>query len=150
MAPPKAGSGRPISTSTLVSRWPGLTAKKQSCTGIGLPKSPSLPESLTSCRSSYPNFRGDQATFLVLVRKARAIRKRESVGSWLFKVAHRVALAARERAAGRAAHERPLIELPAAPIADHMETRELMSLLDEAVHRLPDKYRVPIVLCHFE
>src|SRR5215467_14252606 len=37
-----------------------------------------------------------QATFLVLVRKARSIKKREAVGSWLYGVAHRVALRARE------------------------------------------------------
>src|SRR5262245_15351625 len=39
-----------------------------------------------------------QATFLALVRKAASIGKRESVGSWLYKVAYRVALRARSRA----------------------------------------------------
>ena len=32
-----------------------------------------------------------QATFLVLARKARSISKRESVGSWLYGVAYRIA-----------------------------------------------------------
>ena len=32
-----------------------------------------------------------QATFLVFVRKAGSIGKRQSVGSWLYKVAYRVA-----------------------------------------------------------
>ena len=36
-----------------------------------------------------------QATFLALVRKAGSIGKRESLGSWLHKVAYRVALGAR-------------------------------------------------------
>src|ERR1700687_4785819 len=36
-----------------------------------------------------------QATFLVLVRKARSIGKREAVGSWLYRVAYRVALRAK-------------------------------------------------------
>src|SRR5262245_26267035 len=36
-----------------------------------------------------------QATFLVLARRAASIRKREAVGSWLYGVAHRVALHAR-------------------------------------------------------
>src|SRR5262249_5339273 len=36
-----------------------------------------------------------QAAFLVLVRKAGSIRKGQSVGGWLFQVAHRLALRAR-------------------------------------------------------
>src|SRR5215472_6204253 len=32
-----------------------------------------------------------QATFLTLIRKAGSIRRRDSVGSWLYKVAYRVA-----------------------------------------------------------
>ena len=47
-----------------------------------------------------------QATFLVLLRQAGAIRKRESVGPWLHGVAHRVASCARSAAARRRAHER--------------------------------------------
>src|SRR5262249_19278134 len=39
-----------------------------------------------------------QATFLVLVRKAGSIRKRDSIGSWLFGVAGRVASRARANA----------------------------------------------------
>src|SRR5689334_24596283 len=44
-----------------------------------------------------------QATFLVLVKKARSIGKRQACASWLYKVAYRVALAARDAAAVRAA-----------------------------------------------
>jgi DNA-directed RNA polymerase specialized sigma24 family protein len=39
-----------------------------------------------------------QATFLALVRKAAAIRRRASLGSWLYKVARRVAVEAKTRA----------------------------------------------------
>jgi DNA-directed RNA polymerase specialized sigma24 family protein len=40
-----------------------------------------------------------QATFLVLACRARAVVKRESVGSWLYGVAYRIALRARACAA---------------------------------------------------
>src|SRR5579885_1298049 len=47
-----------------------------------------------------------QATFLVLVRKAGSVRKRGSVGSWLYGVAYRAAVKARARAAAARAQER--------------------------------------------
>src|SRR5437667_12272308 len=40
-----------------------------------------------------------QATFLVLCKKAASVASRESVGSWLYKVAYRTALQARSQAA---------------------------------------------------
>src|SRR5438105_3939692 len=42
-----------------------------------------------------------QATFLVLVRKAGSLDERDSIGHWLYGVAHRVALRARADAARR-------------------------------------------------
>src|ERR1700692_1913562 len=42
-----------------------------------------------------------QAAFLVLVRQTRSIRRKESVGSWLYGVAQRIALKARARKAVR-------------------------------------------------
>jgi RNA polymerase sigma factor (sigma-70 family) len=90
-----------------------------------------------------------QATFLVLVRKAASICKREAVGSWLHKVAYRVALGAREGAARRGRHERPLLaDAPAAEEAAGY--RDMAPVLDEEVNRLPDKYRAPLVLCYLE
>jgi RNA polymerase sigma factor (sigma-70 family) len=89
-----------------------------------------------------------QATFLVLARKAGSIGKRESCASWLYKVAFRVALAARSALAGRAARERPCPdELPAAEAADDLAWRDLRPVLDEEVGRLPEKYRAAFVLC---
>jgi RNA polymerase sigma factor (sigma-70 family) len=92
-----------------------------------------------------------QATFLVLVRKAASIGKRDSVAGWLYRVAYRVALRARSRSACRAAREKPadLAALPAPEVPD-AAWRELRPLLDQEVGHLPEKYRVPVVLCYLE
>src|SRR5438874_7989013 len=55
-----------------------------------------------------------QATFLVLVRKAAALRRPERLGSWLYAVAYRIALQARARAARWRALERQVDHVPAA------------------------------------
>lgn len=89
-----------------------------------------------------------QATFLVLARKARSIRKGEAVGSWLFGVARRVAAHARRLAARRRA-----LDLRAASlIDDRVETRspELWAELYEELDRLPERYRAPVVLHDLE
>jgi RNA polymerase sigma factor (sigma-70 family) len=95
-----------------------------------------------------------QATFLALARKAGSIGRRESLSSWLHKVAYRMALTARAAAAKRTAREQPLFDLPAtAPDFDPSRVaagRELCRLLDAAVNRLPAKQRAPFVLCHLE
>src|SRR5262245_16438032 len=49
-----------------------------------------------------------QACFLVLVRKARSIQQHASVAGWLYRVAYRVALAARARRVRRARYESQL------------------------------------------
>jgi RNA polymerase sigma factor (sigma-70 family) len=94
-----------------------------------------------------------QATLLVLARKAAAIGKRECVGSWLYKVAYRVALRQRERSARRARHEQQADHLPLLP--DHRGGEdpgwgELRSVLDEELNRLAEKHRAPVVLCYLE
>jgi RNA polymerase sigma factor (sigma-70 family) len=91
-----------------------------------------------------------QATFLVLARKAGAIGKRESVGSWLYKVAYRVALRARARAA-RLPRSGALLPEPAAPAPNApWQTAELRPALDAELSRLPEKYRAPLVLHYLE
>src|SRR5271165_2284961 len=47
-----------------------------------------------------------QATFLVLVRRAGSVRKRDSLASWLYGIALRVARRSRTDAARRHVHER--------------------------------------------
>jgi RNA polymerase sigma factor (sigma-70 family) len=91
-----------------------------------------------------------QATFLVLARKAASVRPRELVGHWLYGVAYRTALKARAMNARRRARERRAGGLPRAqPPADD-GTEELLAQLDAALSRLPEKYRVVVVLCELE
>ena len=89
-----------------------------------------------------------QATFLVLVRKAASIARRELVGNWLYGVAYRTALEARAAAARRRTRERQVSPMPEPAADEHADGwRELRPLLDRELSRLPDKYRVAVVLC---
>jgi RNA polymerase sigma factor (sigma-70 family) len=91
-----------------------------------------------------------QATFLVLVRKAAAVKPRELVANWLYGVAYRTAMKARTMTARRRAREKQAGERgrPETPQDDRWQ--ELLPLLDQELARLPDRYRVPIVLCDLE
>jgi RNA polymerase sigma factor (sigma-70 family) len=88
-----------------------------------------------------------QATFLVLARKASSIRSRQVVSSWLYGVAYRTAMKARVMNARRRTKERQAGERtrPQSPLDE-----ELLEKLDHELSRLPDKYRVPVVLCELE
>jgi RNA polymerase sigma-70 factor (ECF subfamily) len=91
-----------------------------------------------------------QVTFLLLVRKAASVRKRESVGPWLYGVARRVALEARGIASRRPVPLRMDPEVPVVDDRDGLERDELHAALHEELGRLPEKYRAPLVLCYFE
>ena len=89
-----------------------------------------------------------QATFLVLARKARSVRRRDSVRSWLYGVASRVAVRARQARARRPGYERQARPPAPADPADAAAGAELRAVLDEEIARLPDRYRLPLVLCY--
>src|SRR5262245_48373365 len=91
-----------------------------------------------------------QAVFLTLVRKAHTIGRRASVASWLHRVAHRVAVEAGRQAARRSAREVPVVEDHLTRPGDDAAWRELRSVLDEELCRLPEKYRAPVVLCYLQ
>jgi RNA polymerase sigma factor (sigma-70 family) len=93
-----------------------------------------------------------QATFLVLVSRAKAIRDGDLLGPWIFGVAHRVAVRARAHAARRYVHERSLTAARAVvePPSRDCERRELRAVLDDELARLPDPLLAPLVLCHLE
>jgi RNA polymerase sigma factor (sigma-70 family) len=91
-----------------------------------------------------------QATFLVLVRHARSIRKPDSLGSWLYGVAYRIARRAKGVRARRAVQEVNLPNIAAPESCPDWLVRDLRGVLDEEVDLLPPKYRLPFVLCHVE
>ena len=91
-----------------------------------------------------------QAAFLVLARKAGSIRKGESVGSFLYGVAYRIAMKERGKRAQRRRREQQAGQaMPTSPLSE-AAFRELQLLLDEGLNRLPEKYRTPFVLCCLE
>jgi RNA polymerase sigma factor (sigma-70 family) len=89
-----------------------------------------------------------QATFLVLFRKARSVRKADSVASWLHGVALRVARRAKADSARRMVHERRGAEMRANDSKTHRP--ESWPELHEEIGRLPARYREPLVLCYLE
>jgi RNA polymerase sigma factor (sigma-70 family) len=88
-----------------------------------------------------------QASFLVLARHATSVRKAEALASWLHGVAYRIAMTVKRNAAVRALRERQRSNMPREQTDTDLAWRELQALLDEEVTRLPEKYRVPFVLC---
>jgi RNA polymerase sigma factor (sigma-70 family) len=90
-----------------------------------------------------------QATFLVLVKRAPALRIEGSLGRWLHGVGRRVALQARRAAARHRARDVRSIELFSAPERDS-DRCELRAILDEEIARLPEKYRDAVVLCDLQ
>jgi RNA polymerase sigma factor (sigma-70 family) len=92
-----------------------------------------------------------QATFLVLLKKVRELWVRDSLGPWLHRVAYRTSCCARSAAARRRRHERRAAEMAASsPCAEVRIGDEIARVLHEEVDRLPERYRVPIVLCDLE
>jgi RNA polymerase sigma factor (sigma-70 family) len=88
-----------------------------------------------------------QATFLILTQQARSLRHRGPLGPWLHVVASRTATKARARALRRASRETSASVEPAGCDPAPDDTR---GLIDEEVGRLPEKYRLPVILCYLE
>ncbi len=93
-----------------------------------------------------------QATFLILVRRAKSLRDRDLLGHWLYGVAYRVAVRARAQAVLRRLREGSAVK-DVAVVADsaaESDWQELNPLLDAEINRLPERFRAPIVLCLIE
>jgi RNA polymerase sigma factor (sigma-70 family) len=91
-----------------------------------------------------------QATFLVLARKAGAVGRRASLGTWLHQVAYHMALRARKRVSARRQREqRSARHQVTDPLAE-VSGRELLALFDEELQALPEVERQALVLCYLE
>jgi RNA polymerase sigma factor (sigma-70 family) len=117
------------------------------------------PMVLGICRQALPCLHDAhdafQATFLVLVRRARSIQGRGSIAGWLFGIARRVAARARVEAARRQRHLEKLqhqflglrastsCQLPGETDVDY-------GPLFEEIDALPERFRSPVVLHYFE
>ena len=88
-----------------------------------------------------------QATFLVLARKARHIRRRAALTAWLYRVAYHLSVKLRGSAGRRRQSERQPPPVAQPPAEDPVAWGDLRLALDEELGRLPDRYRVPLLLC---
>jgi RNA polymerase sigma factor (sigma-70 family) len=90
-----------------------------------------------------------QATFLVLVRKAASVRG-DALGNWLYGVAYRAAQKAKVSVARRRVKERQIEPFPEPATVAEGLWHDVLPLLDRELARLPEKYRLPVVLCDLE
>ena len=90
-----------------------------------------------------------QTTFLVLVRKANSVKPRDLVGNWLFAVARQTAIRMRSKNAKRWWREKQVTIMPEPQSVNSASNDDLL-ILDQELSRLPEKYRIAIVLCDLE
>ena len=91
-----------------------------------------------------------QATFLVFIRRAGTLRQADRLAGWLHQVALRTARKLRAMRAARRGREVPLVDVPAGESTADFVWRELRPIFDEELSRLPDRLRLPAVLCFLE
>jgi Skp family chaperone for outer membrane proteins len=84
------------------------------------------------------------------VRRARALWVEDSLAPWLHRIARRIAARARANAARRRQRERRAAEGRPTMVPDGEPDDGLMDLLHEELDRLPERCRVPVVLCDLE
>ncbi len=92
-----------------------------------------------------------QAVFLALARRAKSLSRLDSIVGWLHLVARnasRSALRAESRRESR--EKRAAAQTQASAAIDEISARELFAVLDEEVGRLPNAYRLPLLLCFWQ
>jgi len=91
-----------------------------------------------------------QVTFLALARQAARIKNRACLAGWLYQVAYRAALAARARRVKRRESPQDAHELRVMTNGERGLSEEDHDALDQEIHRLPERFQIPVVLCYLE
>ena len=89
-----------------------------------------------------------QTTFLALVRRAGSLWVEESLGGWLYRVAYNTALRVRRNAGKLREREQPAADLSV--VAETSTDTDEFADLHEAIARLPERFRKPLVMCDLE
>jgi RNA polymerase sigma factor (sigma-70 family) len=91
-----------------------------------------------------------QVVFVILARKAATLRQAALLGPWLHTVAVRAAHRARQAARRRQGRERQVSTMPEPALLPPPDPGDWLPLLDAEIQRLPERLRVPLVLCELE
>ena len=118
-------------------RWSTATARWCSASAAVSSATPMTPRTLFKPRS------------WCWCARRRRCGQTPPLGNWLYGVAYRTALKARAKTIRRRVKEQQVKERQPPGEADAV-WRDLQPLLDQELNRLPDKYRVPVVLCDLE
>lgn len=90
-----------------------------------------------------------QETFLALARRARTVRVPDSLAGWLHRVAANAALQMRIRGQRRH-HRETLAGVDEATPPPTQEADDLRRLVDKTLDEMPEKYRLPLILCYLQ
>ena len=91
-----------------------------------------------------------QVAFLILARKAATVDGHQPLAGWLYTVARNLALKHQGAVSRRREIEKDAIAMRAAECDGVASRDEVAPLLDAELGRLPDKYRLPLVLCYLQ
>jgi RNA polymerase sigma factor (sigma-70 family) len=91
-----------------------------------------------------------QAAFLLLAKKGPGLRLSSSLGGWLHKTGHHLALKVLRTRCRRSRRESRAKPPPTVNPLAEITGQELLTVLDEELLRLPEPLRAPLVLCYLE
>lgn len=147
-AAPPARGGSPAADPELVARF--LAGHDEAAFAALVARH--LPAVRAVCRSVLrdPNDADDaaQATFLVLVRRADAVRDRQALGAWLCRVAWRTANRLRGENTRRSSRKEAIDPDQTPARTPPTSDTEAATILNDEIGQLPERYRVAVLACY--